>query len=66
LKWKITVSSSKCCNECSFKRLDHAFGGIDMVIMWLYELELAFALGEKYFDMLCGLIARQRQKDQCA
>ncbi len=61
LKWEITVSSSKCCNECSFKRLDCAFGSVDGVIVWLHDLEFAFVLGEKFFDMLCGLIIHNVQ-----
>jgi hypothetical protein len=38
LQWEITVSSSKCCNELSFKCLDCMFGSIDVVIMWLHDL----------------------------
>ncbi len=32
------------------------YGGVDAVIMWLYNLEFAFLLLEIFFDMLCGLI----------
>ncbi len=61
LKWEITVIRSKRCNECCFKHLDGTFGGIDAVIMWLYNLELAFVLGEEFFDVLCGLIIHNVQ-----
>ncbi len=61
LGWEITVHISKCHNKCCFKHLDHTISGVDVVIMWLYDLELAFILGGKFLGMLCGLIIHNVQ-----
>jgi hypothetical protein len=43
-------------DECVFKRLDGAFGGVDAMIVGLDQLQLAFFFGEELFNIFCGLI----------
>ncbi len=38
-----------------------AIGSVDAVIMWLYDLELAFVFSKDFFDVLCGLIIHNVQ-----
>ena len=50
------VSAGQDGDEVPFERLDCTFRRIHTVVVRFHQLELAFVLGEKLFDMLCRLI----------
>jgi metal-dependent hydrolase (beta-lactamase superfamily II) len=56
LQWEVAVCRGQGRDECVFERLDRTFRRIHAVVVGFHQLELAFILSKKLFDMFSRLI----------
>jgi predicted solute-binding protein len=61
LKWKLTVRGGQGGDKSVLERLDCLLCRVDAVVMRLYELQSAILLGEKLFNVFCGLVIHDIQ-----
>jgi predicted solute-binding protein len=61
LKWKLTVRGGQGGDKSILELLDYLLCRVDAVVMRLYKLQSAILLGEKLFNVFCGLVIHDIQ-----